>query len=145
MAAADPKRLHWAPVSALWQFLYTLRNGAAAEATPAAGSLPLLRSYTPWLAQGLKGWLPPSADAGRALDAAAGKSLDFGAETVPVSAALLPAAKALSTQLVSVVLSSAVLELGATVGECDITTVREEEDICTLFRACRVYWNQCMV
>ena len=99
MVVVDPKRLHWPPISALWQFLYSLRNDAAAGATTAI-SLPLLQKYTSWLARGLQGWLPPSVEAGRALVAASGKSLAFGAETVPVSAALLPAAKILSTQMV---------------------------------------------
>lgn len=100
MAASDPNRLHWPPISALWQFLYNLRNGTATGATPASGQLQILQKYIHWLSRGLSGWQPPSAEAGKALDAASQQPLDFGEEKVTVYAALLPAVKVLSAQLV---------------------------------------------
>lgn len=111
MAASDPKRLHWPPISALWQFLYNLRNGTATDATSASGQLQILQKYIQWLSCGLSGWQPPSAEAGKALDAASEQPLDFGEEKVTVYAALLPAVKVLSAQLVRTltVLSDTVL------------------------------------
>lgn len=100
MAASDPKRLHWPPISALWQFLYNLRNGTATDATPASGQLQILQKYVHWLSRGLSGWQPPSAEAGKALDAASERPLDFGEEKVTVYPALLPAVKVLSAQIV---------------------------------------------
>ena len=101
MAATDPKKLHWPPISTLWHFLYNLRNGAPAEATPASGHLQFLHKYNWWLAHGLTGWQPASFEASKALEAASGQSLDFGLEKLTVFPGLLLAANALSKQLVS--------------------------------------------
>jgi hypothetical protein len=101
MTTPDLKALYWPPISALWQHLFSLRNSAAAAAAASAEHEQLLQRYSRWLAQGLRGWRPPSAESGKALEAAAGGTLDFGTEKVPVSAKLLPAARTLSAQLVS--------------------------------------------
>ena len=101
MATPDLKALYWPPISTLWQHLFSLRNGAVAAGAADAEHEQLLQRYSRWLAQGLQGWRPPSAESGKALEAAAGGSLDFGPEKVSVSAKLLSAARTLSSQLVS--------------------------------------------
>ena len=101
MAATDLKALYWPAISTLWQHLFSLRSGAAAAGAATAKHEQLLQRYSRWLPQGLRGWRPPSAASGKALEAAAAGTLDFGPEKVPVGAELLPAARTLSAQLVS--------------------------------------------
>ena len=100
MAPIDLKKLYGPPINDLWQFLYQLRSSAAAEAGPAEGRLSILQKYTYWLAHGPQAWHPPSREADKLLEDSVNKTLDFGEEQVPVNAMLLPAAKAISSQLV---------------------------------------------
>ena len=51
MAAADLQALHWPPISELWQYLFSLRNGAAAAAAATAEHEQLLQRFSRWLAQ----------------------------------------------------------------------------------------------
>lgn len=51
MATTDLQALYWPPISELWQYLFSLRNGAAATAAASAEHEQLLQRYSRWLAQ----------------------------------------------------------------------------------------------
>ena len=100
----DATPLWWPPFSRLYAQLGAAKaaaaggGGAAAGADAAAALEKSLREYEGWMAKGVAGFRPPSAESRRALEGEG--SLAIGEKRMPVDPALRPAALELSAQLV---------------------------------------------